>query len=154
MTIIDSIKENFSNSIVKLCSEKKCKLKTYNLKNYVILKGEKVCKNIKISDCIIFKGNGDLIIGIVELKSKTIHANDILKKLNNGSEIALNILKKYSKNLKYEIYHIVLAKRWNSTELETITKRKISIDGKGHKIINGRCGNMFSDLVEKAKKSF
>ena len=54
MSIVDLIKNNFANAIVRRCSERNCKLGLNGLSNYIILKGERVCQNRKICDCIIF----------------------------------------------------------------------------------------------------
>ena len=92
MAIINCIKNNYTNAIISRCFEMGCELKLDGFNEYVILKGEKIRRNMKISDCIIFiKDN--FIIAIIELKSRTIHASEIVSKLTNASKIALNILK-------------------------------------------------------------
>lgn len=123
-------------------------MKLNGLNNYIILKGEKVCAGRKICDFIIFARNDRVIIGIVELKSKTIHANEIKQKLTNGSEIALDILEKNcGKQIDYEIYHLVLCKSWHPSEYKAITSRKITLKGKKYFIIPKRCGSRFSEII-------
>jgi len=92
MQILNCIKNNYNNAVVTRCSEKGCELRLDGLKNYVVLKGEVICHDRKICDYIIFKINSSIIIGIVELKSKTAHPGEIEEKLTNGSKMALNIL--------------------------------------------------------------
>jgi len=127
-----------------------CMLRLNGLSNYAVLNGERICKNRRICDCIIFtEGN---IIGIAELKSKTTHSSEIEEKLTNGSKIALNILEECSGNdIKFEFYHLVLAKRWHSSEYRIITSRKIIVRGKRYNIIPKRCGVSFSVVISGFK---
>ncbi|MDI6864382.1 MAG: hypothetical protein QMC88_01840 [Thermodesulfovibrio yellowstonii] len=143
------MENKFNNPLVKCCEDMGCELRINNLSNYVILKGEKICKDRKMCDCIIFIGeNNTIIIGIVELKNKTIHANDIIKKLTHGSEIALDILKKCSNNhMKFYFCHIVLGKRWDSSEHKVITNKKIIIRGKKYNILTMKCGVSISKAI-------
>jgi len=46
----------------------------------MILKGEKLCQNKKVCDCIIFDEDHQ-VIGIIELKSKTTYPTEILENL-------------------------------------------------------------------------
>ncbi len=132
------------------CSERNCKLKLHDLCNYVVLKGEKLCKDQRICDCIIFIE--ETAIGIVELKSKTAHSNEIKEKLTNGTLIALNILKNCNNNQsKFDFYHIVLCKAWSSSEYRVITSEKIEISGKRYYIIPKRCGVSFSEIIRYFK---
>jgi len=146
MSVIDCIKNNFTNAIIPRCSERSCRLKLNSLSNYVVLKGERICQDRRICDCIIF--TREIIIGIVELKSKTAHSSEIEEKLTNGSEIALNILESCSNNgIKFEFYHLVLAKKWHSSEYKVITSRKIVVRGKRYHVIPKRCGISFSAII-------
>ena len=152
ISFINCIKNNFSNAIRVSCRERRCKLSLNGLSNHVVLKGEKICTDRKICDCIVFAIDNCVIIGIVELKSKDIHASEIVKKLTNGSEIALNILERCKSNyMKFEFYHLVLWKSCDPTEYEVITSRRIIIRGKKHKIIPKRCGSSFSEIISKLK---
>ena len=147
MLDIDCIKDNFANAIISRCSEESCELKLNNLSNYVVLKGEGICTDRRMCDCIIFTEGICIIIGIVELKGKTAHANEIVEKLANASEIALDILENCSENLKYEFYHLVLCKRWRTSEYMVITNRKIRVRGKRYDIIPKSCGVSFSAVI-------
>lgn len=107
MLVLNCIKSNFGDAIISSCSELGCKLRLNGLNSYVVLKGESVCKNRRICDCIVFARENPIIIGIVELKGKTTHSNKIIKKLSNGTEIALDILKKCKNNMGVEFYHLI-----------------------------------------------
>ncbi len=148
MTVISCIKKDFADTVIPRCSEMGCKLKLNNLNSHVVLKGESICHNRKICDCIIFARDNPVIIGIIELKSRNIHSSEIEEKLTNGSEIALDILKKYCDNdTKFEFYHIALCKSWRSSEYKVIENKKIVVNGKKYDIILKKCGESFSMLI-------
>ncbi len=152
MPVINCIKSNFTNAIIARCSEMGCRLRLNGLSNYVILKGERICEDRRICDCIIFTRDNCMIIGIVELKSKTIHSNQIIEKLTNGSKIALDILEECSDNgMNFEFYHLVLCKRWHSSEYRVIISKKIIVGGKRYDIIPKRCGVSFSAVISGLK---
>lgn len=148
MQILNRIKNNYNHAVVTRCSEKGCELKLDSLKNYVVLKGEVICQGQKICDYIIFKINNSIIIGIVELKSRTAHPGEIEEKLTNGSITALNILTKCNNSsTKYKLYFLVLCKRFNSSGFRALTNRKITVGGKKYNLILKRCGVAFSDVI-------
>jgi len=152
MSVIECIKSNFINAIIARCSEMGCRLKLDGLSNYVILKGERIYQDRRICDCIIFTRDDCIIIGIVELKSKTAHSSEIEEKLTNGSLIALDILERCRDNrAKFEFYHLVLCKSWCSSEYMVIISRKIIVRGKKYEIIPKRCGVSFSEVISGLK---
>jgi len=146
MSILESIENNFTYAIIKRCSETGCELRLNNLTRYIVLKGENICRDEKICDCIIFLE--DILIALVELKSRTAKAGSVVEKLTNGSLVAINILESYlDKTIRLNFYHIVLCKRWRVSEYRVITSRKISIRGKTYDIIAKRCGVSLSELI-------
>lgn len=152
MLIKDFIKSNFLDAIICRCFENDCGLQLNALSNYVILKGEKISQGCRICDCIVFIFAKEIIIGIVELKSKTVHSSEIKEKLTNGSEIALNILEGCNNNrIKFEFYHVVLAKRWHSSEYKAVTSKKIMVRGKRYDIIAKKCGESLSTIISCLK---
>ena len=153
MLDIACIKSKSDDAVTPRCSEGGCELKLDGLKKYIVVKGDKICKDRKICDCIIFTEIDNLpTIGVIELKSKTVHANEVVEKLDNGSKIALDILEKCSDNrLKYEFCHIVLCRRWSSSEYIAIKSRKIAIRGNKCSIIPKRCGVSFSAVISLLK---
>lgn len=60
MVLFDCIKEEYCDAIVLNCAEKGCKIDLREIENYIILKGEKICKDRKICDHIIFIGNNSI----------------------------------------------------------------------------------------------
>lgn len=86
-------------------------------------------------------------IGIIELKSKTAHTNEIIEKLKYGSYLAIRILEKCNINpTSIKFYHIVLSQRWDTSEYKVLTNRKIEIHGKKWNIFPKRCGTSFLDV--------
>jgi len=152
MAIINRIKNNHINAVIPRCHEMGCHLRLNGSNNYVILKGERMCKDRKICDCIIFTSDNYIIVGIIELKSKTVHSSEIIVKLTNGLKIALDILKECNDNcMMYEFYPIVLCKSWHTSEYRIIIKRKIKIKGKRYNILPKKCGITFSTVISNLK---
>ena len=152
MQVISRIKRDFSKGLAKNCSERGCRLRLNGLSNRVILKGEKICEDHKVCDFILFVNNNHIIIGIVELKSKTVHPSEVVEKLTNGSEIALNILgKSTNKPITVNFYHLVLAKGWRPFEYKVITSKKIIVREQKYHIIPKRCRVFFSTIISSLK---
>ena len=152
MSVINRIKNIHTNAIISRCYEMGCRLKLNGLNNYIILKGEKMCIDRKICDCIIFISENYITVGIVELKSKTVHASEIVEKLTNGLKIALNILNECNGNcILNEFYLIVLHKSIHISEYQKIIRSRIELEGKKYNIIPKKCGTSFSALISKLK---
>jgi len=156
MSVIDCINIEFADKTIKRCSEKGtgCKLKLNTSYEHVILKGEKICSNRKICDCIIFVNqNNTLIVGIVELKSKHIGASGIKEQLTNGSKSALKILKECPDTYnESEFYPIVLAKGWGrASKHAMIRNAKIQFGSKKRRIITKKCGDSFLEIISQLK---
>lgn len=152
MAVINCIKNNYTNAIIPRCYKMGCHLGLNGLNNYVILKGERICTDRKICDCIIFTSDNYIIIGIVELKSKTVYASEIIEKLANGIKTALDILEEGNDNcMKFEFYPIVLYKSLHPAEYKVITSRKIKVKGKRYNIIPKKCGISFSTVISGLK---
>jgi hypothetical protein len=153
MPFIDRIKNNFAEEMVNHCSERSCKLKLVGLRNYVVLKGEKFCIDRKICDCLIFTENADVLIALVELKSKNANATEIEEKLTNGLKIASSLLEKCSiEHVNFDFYLIVLSKSWRPSEYRVIVSRKVWLRGKRYDIIPKTCGLSFLDLILRIRK--
>jgi len=147
-TLLERIRRRFRSVLRKRCSEKGCELRLHGLTDYVILNGDRLCQDRKMCDCIIFSESDDLIVGIVELKSRTVHANEVIDKLTNASEIAVGILESANRRrLSLQMYHLVLAKRWSTSEYEVVRHRRITVRGRRHYVIPKRCGISFPELI-------
>lgn len=152
MQVLDCIKDRLGYAIVGCCSEKNCEFVLKGLNNYVVLKGEKILQDRKSCDCIIFESSTHFIIGIVELKSKTVHASDILEKLSNSSNSTLKILELCGEvNMDFDFYLIVLAKKWHPSEFKILSNKRITIKGKKYSIILKRCGISFTQIISMFK---
>jgi len=148
---LQKIKEKYSYAIEEKCEESGCKLLLNDLHEFVILKGEKVCSGCKICDFIIFVPKENYVItGIVELKSKTTHANEIIEKLKNCLNRATEIMNKCcERNIEQEFYLLVLARGWKTPEYNVIKKRKVEVGNKKYDILLKSCGTSFKYIIDK-----
>jgi len=153
--MLEVIKGNLTHAVVERCAEQHCELRLDGLSNYVVLKGEQVCPDRRMCDCIIFVATeSGVTIGIVELKSKTAHASEVIEKLTNASESALEILDGCGvRTAKPEFWHLVLSKRWDASEYRVITNRKIIVGGKKYPVIPKRCGTCFSAVIHSHRQA-
>ncbi len=149
MSILTCLENEFADEIINKCEENKCKLMLNEFENKIILKGEKLFNNIKICDCLIFISHNDqILIPLVELKSKNINSSSIIEKFNNSITEAENIITKCNiNNNSCKYYIILLVKSWrSSSEFRTITSQKIKFKGIHYNIIPKKCGSSFSDI--------
>lgn len=150
MGLLSCIKKKLANAIEKNCSERTCQFKCDGIGTYVILKGEKVRKDGKMCDCVIFSGESSILVVVVELKGRTAHSSEIVKKLENGSRSALKILKTCGKGYtNATFYPIVLAKKWTSSEYRVISRTKLRVSGIAYNVIAKRCGVSFAQLISE-----
>jgi len=155
MLDIDRIKSDLAHALRRGCSERSCTLTLQRLGKHVVLNGEKILQDRQdrrspMCDCIIFVTDGSIIVGIVELKSKTADPGQIERKLTNSSRIALDIVERYTDSrMKIRFYHLVLCKRWRPIEYRAITSKRIKVRGseERYSIIARRCGIAFSTVI-------
>ncbi|MGA2937664.1 MAG: hypothetical protein ABSF52_11265 [Syntrophobacteraceae bacterium] len=149
-SLFERLRREAKHASIKKCSERGCTLKIDRKMRCLILKGEMLCaSSMKISDCLIFCIIGDcLIVCIAELKQKTIHAKDVLIKLQNSSEQALELIKRCEGgNAKCDFYHLVLARGWHPSEYNVLTRNNIKIKGKRYSILPKRCGANLASIL-------
>ena len=148
MPMLECIRTNFSEAVVPRCSDMGCTLELDGLPNSVVLKGEKIATDRKICDCLVFAVRNRVLIGVVELKSKTVHADEVVEKLTNGTETALQVLDRCGNDrMKPQVYNLVLAKRWDGSEYRVLTNRKVMVRGRKYLILPKRCGVSFSGII-------
>jgi hypothetical protein len=169
--IIYQISNKFSKAIITKCSEKGCTLKFDGLGNFVAFKGEELIKDSmfkkllpdligisgndpNICDCIIFKANGDIIIGIIDLKSHNPSLSHAKEQLENGSKVVMAILKEIiGKIPKYNLFPIVLAKSFASSQIRKAHNLEIRVSGVKYIIIRKECGYSFSKIIKEEKSA-
>ena len=153
MLDMDRIKSDFAHALRCGCSESGCMLRLDGLRDRVVLKGEELCQDRKMCDCIIFIVDSSVVIGVAELKSKTIRTSAVADKLANGSEIALDIFEKYAgRRMKLRIYHLLLHSGLDSSERRKIERKRIKVRGKGYDIITKPCGVHLSAVISQFRK--
>ncbi|MDQ1328723.1 MAG: hypothetical protein QG641_2008 [Candidatus Poribacteria bacterium] len=164
--IVDKIRINFKKAEIKKCSEAGCNLRLDNLGSFIALKGEIIIKNPcfndlvsnlvkkpgdnpRICDYIIIKANGDIIVGLIELKSHKPSASIIKEQLENGSKIALELLKNLMFTFsKHNFFPIVLAQSWNATVFRKLSDSYVM----DTRIIPKKCGDSFVEIIHKEKQ--
>ena len=145
---IKSIREKYAHAVRCKCEESGCRLGLKNLAEYVILRGDNLCSDQRMCDCIVFHARRSIIIGVVELKSKTVHARTVVKKLQNSSKMASTIMGEcFGEHQQFEILPIVLAKSWAPVEMRILARGKTRVKGKKQDILMRRCGEDFSGIM-------
>lgn len=149
--LIQHVKNKFDYARIPCCREAGCELRLNGLINYVVLKGELLCKNRKMADCIIFvRYDAKVVIGIVELKSGNMHAEEVKEKLTNSLEVAFNILDDLGRHdFQYRFHIIVLCRKWDDSEYRIIISKKIKFHGKNYSILPKKCNDSFSLILKK-----
>lgn len=175
MSIIEVVSKCFEDAIRADCSDdenKKCKAEMTGYNNYIILKGETVrdilekssLNGKKSNDCFVFINeiNEELIISIVEFKSRSADVEKIRQQLESGSKYALSVLgkckiycnddeKKCLSNKK--ICHIAVAEEWHPSKIRMMKDKKVSINGGKYPILTKECGTKLQNVVPKFAKS-
>jgi hypothetical protein len=136
-------------TIVEKCCENDCKFIINSDIKPIILKGEKIFKQKKICDYIIFI-DGDIIkFCLAELKSKTSHPSDIEAQLQNGADVIQNILNIINITcLPQNFYPLVLHKGMNNNAWRLLVKIKINVAGRKVPIDIQRCGAKLKSVLE------
>lgn len=136
------------DAVVAKCEERSCFLDLQDISHRIVIKGEKVCRD-KICDCIIFlEHSGTIVLCMVELKSKRVHASDIPDKFGNGARIALEILSNCGLRDPYILF-FVLHKGIRSPEYRNLSSERVYLDGRHHPIGIKRCGSRLSELLRE-----
>jgi len=148
VSLVQSIKVGFPHAVRARCKERGCELRLRGLKSHVVLRGETLCPDRRMPDCIVFVQGTPAVIAVAELKSRTIDADEIAEKLRNGSEAALRIFEARSQSRGApSLYHLVLCKGCPTSERKAIRDRRLLIGGRKYDIIVKRCGVSLSTAV-------
>ena len=117
------------------------------MQNLIILDENMLSQNTR-ADCLIFCLDGDLTIGICELKSKYLKVDKIQQQLNNSSAHALKICQSQFPGIHHHFIPILLAKHYKISTYKKLSETKIRIEGKEHRIMLNKCGDKFSEILE------
>ena len=145
--ILQKIRNKYSQAVISCCNEK-CKIHVGDKHNFVMLKGELLdeTQSEKMCDCIVFQDNKK--IAIIELKSKSLHAGDIIKKFVNSGKKSKSIAGSFDPRGNFELTLILLAKEFkNYFAHDRLRRHKLKIDGKTHHVRFGKCGCKLQDFV-------
>ncbi len=153
MSFIDLVRERYSCAIINPCKEMGCEIKLSGYENYIILKGEKICQNGKMCDCIIIIESKDAIsFIIVELKNKCAKVSDIEEKFDRGflkiselEQFFLSTCKKPKKKCK--IFPVIIVESWRVQEKKMLKSRRIPYKGHNYDIYDGKCNSFLKDIM-------
>lgn len=136
MFLLDSIRRDHPEAVVRICKgeSNSQKVKIDKPSACVILKGENLSPSgEKRCDCIIiFENDEEVRVAILELKSKTLEANKVVKKLSNCYRLIQRMLQKdYGAQKKITFRFATYSGGGRKpSELKTFGTKKIS----GHRI--------------------
>ena len=115
------------------------------MKDFVILKGEKISDKERMCDCIIFDGKNDVSVSLVELKCRMSHAPKIAQKLNNGGKRAEDILEQ--EGLRVGTVTVAILARWFHRQDFAILKGlSVAVNGRKYRIHACRCGTSLKSI--------
>ena len=148
--IVERIRAAHEEAVVQRCAERRCECDLTGVGHVVILKGELVRRGTSICDCLVFRNGGQEVhVGVVELKSRTVDADEVVTKLQNGSQAALEVLRQNSGGQpRYKMCCVVLCLGWSTTEFRVVTSRRIHVDGRRVEIHAKRCGFALGSLFQ------
>lgn len=142
------IKSKFTFAQKDDCREKKCKLKIDDLKDPIIFDDDKIHKNNSSCDCIIFVvAREKIVIGVIEIKSKSCSVSSIERKINNGIESVLQIINGCTIKKKIAFYPVLIHKGVSRFPLKGIENLKIMFMGRKKIIRIKKCGVYFSSII-------
>lgn len=150
MDAISGIRDGYPTAVVKKCGEHKCCPKLRSLRRFVILKGEKLDGTVMMPDCVIFGISPVRVVGVIELKRRSVHANDIRTKLENALGTVYEIKNRYSLD-DAQICLIVMSVKMQISERRRFYK-PISYNGIDHYILTRNCGEPFPAPAECARR--
>jgi len=157
-SFLSHVRGMYPDAICARCEDKGCRLGLQGLEPHVILKGEACVPGggdkPKMCDNIVFCQPGDLLIGVVELKTKNLKACAVREQLGNGTRLVKSILDGWpDKPPKYDFYAVVLAQAWKSPiPRRVLTREPLALEGRKHPVLLGDCGDEFSDIITKASR--
>lgn len=132
------------------CHEKKCKLKIDDLKDPIIFDDDKIHNNISSCDCIVFvETRKKIVIGAIEIKSKSCSVSSIERKINNGIECVMQIINGCTIKKKIAFYPVLIHKDVSRFRLKGIESLKIIFMGSNKKMRIKKCGEYFSTIINK-----
>lgn len=144
------IPQQLKHAEINRCCESGCVLKLHNVKNYFVLKGEKISDVDQMCDCIIFHDDGRLNIALVELKSGSPRTSELINKLANSGNLMSQFFRTSSHGSSYRIFPILLAKHYRPPEFHLLRKATVKIQGKKYPIRLKKCGEGFLDVISHA----
>ena len=146
---IDSIlNQEFGNFKIGNCKDPNCKLNFDSFNDPFIIKGDKYRTDIKMCDCIMFIQKDGIILVCAELKSRTVHVSDVVKKLQNSIDSIRPFLSQNRETLSpRDIHFLVIAIGFNNPVIKSLERKKIRIGNRKLPILTRKCGYSLKTLL-------
>jgi len=146
--MVERVRDSWRSAVVRRCAESGCSLGLGGLPKHTVLRGEKLVRNTRICDGLVFVGGSTLLVALVELRSRTVDVSAVKDKLENGTRMVTSWMKRLDCR-GYELYHIVLAKKWRTPDYEALRTRPIKYQGRRYYIIPAKCGVSLAELLRR-----
>jgi len=148
-SVIERIRARYPTAVSPRCEESGCRLGLEGLSDFVVLRPEGLCGDQRMCDCLVFVAARPVVVGCVELKSKTTHHSEVQKKLLNGAKLAKQALADCGADGDPALYLVALCKRWKEIERGPLIKRQLDLQGRKHSVVTKRCGISFLEIIQK-----
>jgi len=153
---ICKIRSTYSYATIEKCSEKGCSLRINNKvrNSIVILKGEKITRNYKVCDCLIFiERKRDLIVMIVELKRKSIDVSVIKEKFENTIDLLNDIISNLNLRSPKDFFPVLLYERMRGPEFSMLKRLRLHFACETRYLILEKCGVDLSQIMKYCHNS-
>lgn len=145
--VIEGMRQWCPDAVVDVCEDEGCCLRTDDIPSHVIVKGDCAVTDRKMCDCIIVVERDPLLVVIAELRSRSVHPDEVIAKLTNATELVRGLLRELRCH-EYEIVHVVLAKKWNRTsEFRVLTNKQVKCGKDRYRVVPKRCNERLSDIL-------
>ncbi|MBM4031136.1 MAG: hypothetical protein FJ291_05055 [Planctomycetes bacterium] len=144
------VRVHMQDARAQRCCEAGCELRLEGLPPFILLSGERIAPDQarRMCDCVVFVEQGPIHVALVELKGKTVHADEVVEKLRNSSEAVLGMFRDCSLRVSQRSIHfLVLARRWSRPQLKVLQSKHVTVAGVKHGILSKRCGFSLADTA-------
>ena len=148
-TVVKAIRSACAHAVETRCREHTCELHVKGFADHVILKGEKLRPNTVICDNLVFASADNVVTAVVEMKSRSVDATEVLGQLGSGSAVAAKLLNDHgAPPHKRPFYPILLCESCHPMERRELSRRRVGFQGGRYDIIVKTRVASLSDLVD------
>lgn len=145
--VVAKVSDLFGHAIVPRCRDQGCRIGCAKLPRHAILKGEILVADRPMCDCVIVIDSSPVVVALVELRSRSVDATKVVKKLQNATAVATQIMARIGLT-DYVLAHMVLARGWRTSEYRVLTSNSVAHLGRHYHILPRRCGCELNDVLK------